>query len=98
MDLSGPTTYTSIGGNKYNFLIMDDFTRYTWIAFLIDKSDVFATFKTLIKRVQNEFKTIIKKVRSDNESEFKIQELMSFVMSMALGINSWLSIHHNPMG
>ena len=29
MDLFGPTTYTSIGGNKYGFMIVDDFTRYT---------------------------------------------------------------------
>jgi hypothetical protein len=29
MDLFGPTTYTSIGGNKYGFWIVDDFIRYT---------------------------------------------------------------------
>jgi hypothetical protein len=29
MDLFGPTTYTSIGKNKYGFVIVDDFTRYT---------------------------------------------------------------------
>ena len=29
MDLFGPTTYTSIGGNKYGCVIVDDFTRYT---------------------------------------------------------------------
>jgi transposase InsO family protein len=71
IDLFGPTTYTSIGGNKYGFVIMDDFTRYTWVAFLGDKSDVFGTFKKFIKRVQNEFETTIKKVRSDNGSELK---------------------------
>jgi transposase InsO family protein len=52
-------------------VIVDDFTRYTWVFFLIDKSDVFATFKTFIKRIHNEFETTIKKVRSDNGSEFK---------------------------
>jgi hypothetical protein len=71
MDLFEPTTYTSIGGNKYGFMIMNDFTRYTWMVFLGDKSDVFETFKKFIKRVQNEFETTIKKVRSDNGSEFK---------------------------
>ena len=71
MDLFGPTTYTGIGGNKYGFVIVDDFTRYTWVFFLVDKSDVFTTFKTFIKRIHNEFKTTIKKVRSDNGSEFK---------------------------
>ena len=29
MDLFGPTQYTSIGENKYGFVIMDDYTRYT---------------------------------------------------------------------
>jgi transposase InsO family protein len=71
MALFGPTIYTSIGGNKYGFVIVDDFTRYTWVFFLVDKSDVFATFKTFIKRIHNEFETTIKKVRSDNGSEFK---------------------------
>jgi hypothetical protein len=49
MDLSGPITFTSIGGSKYGFVIIDDFTRYTWVFFLVDKSDMFATFKTFIK-------------------------------------------------
>ena len=30
MDLFGPTQYTSIGGNKYGFVIVDDYTRYIW--------------------------------------------------------------------
>ena len=47
MDLFGPTIYTSIGENKYRFVIVDDFTRYAWVFFLVDKSDVFVTFKTL---------------------------------------------------
>jgi hypothetical protein len=29
MDLFGPTIYTSIGGNKYGFVIVDNFSRYT---------------------------------------------------------------------
>jgi hypothetical protein len=60
MDLFGPTTYTIIGGNKYGFVIVDDFTRYTWVFFLVNKSDVFATFKTFIKRIHNKFEIIIK--------------------------------------
>jgi transposase InsO family protein len=71
MDLFGPTTYTSVGGNKYGFVIVDDYTRYTWVVFLVDKSDVFATFKSFVKRIHNEFETTIKRVISDNSSEFK---------------------------
>jgi transposase InsO family protein len=52
-------------------MIIDDFTRYTWVFFLVDKSDVFDIFKKFIKRVQNKFEITIKKVRSDNGSEFR---------------------------
>ena len=31
IDLFGPITYTSVGGNKYGFVIVDDLTRYTWV-------------------------------------------------------------------
>ena len=71
MDLFGPTQYTSIDGNKYEFVIMDNYTRYTWIFFLVYKNDMFATFKSFVKGIHNEFETTIKRVRSDNGSEFK---------------------------
>jgi transposase InsO family protein len=60
-----------MGGNKYGFAIMDDYTIYTWVFFLVDKSDVFTTFKSFIKGIHNEFQITIKRVRSDNGSEFK---------------------------
>ena len=52
-------------------VIVDDYTRCTWTFFLVDKSDVFATFKSFVKGIHNEFETTIKRVRSDNDSEFK---------------------------
>ena len=52
-------------------MIVDDYTKCTWAFFLVDKSDVFATFKSFVKGIHNEFETTIKKVRSDNGSEFK---------------------------
>jgi hypothetical protein len=94
MDLFGPTTYTSINENKYGFVILDDLTRYTWVFFLVDKSDVFVTFKLFIKRIHNEFKTTIKKVRSDNGSKFKntrIDELCD-----EFGIRHQFSIKYTP--
>ena len=36
--------------------------------FLMDKSDVFATFKSFVKGIHNEFETNIKRVRNDNGS------------------------------
>ena len=97
MNLFGPTQYTSIGGDKYGFVIVDDYTRYTWVFFLVDKSDVFTTFKSFVNGIHNEFKTTIKRVRSDNGSELRTLELMSCVMNLELDINSRPSTLHNQM-
>ena len=94
MDLFGPTTYTSIGARKYGFIIVDDFTRYTWVFFLSDKSDAYSTFKYFVKRVCNEFKTTIKKVRSDNGSEFKNTRVDEFCDEY--GIKHKFSFKYTP--
>src|SRR5438105_8755750 len=33
MDLFGPVAYISISGNKYGFVIVDDYSRFTWVFF-----------------------------------------------------------------
>jgi hypothetical protein len=34
MDLFGPVAYISIGGSKYCLVIVDDYSRFTWVFFL----------------------------------------------------------------
>ena len=58
------------------------------------KSDVFATFKSFVKGIHNEFETTIKKVRSDNGSEFnntRIDELCD-----EFGIRHQFSAKYTP--
>jgi transposase InsO family protein len=71
MDLFGPVAYLSIGGSKYGLVIVDDFSRFTWVFFLQDKSKTQVTLKLFLRRAQNEFELKMKKIRSDNGSEFK---------------------------
>jgi hypothetical protein len=37
MDLFGPIAYISIGGSKYCLIIVDDYSRFTWVFFLQEK-------------------------------------------------------------
>ena len=34
LDLMGPTRIESLGGKKYIMIMVDDFTRYTWVILL----------------------------------------------------------------
>jgi transposase InsO family protein len=71
MDLFGHVAYLSIGGSKYGLVIVDDFSRFTWVFFLQDKSEAQGTLKRFLRRAQNEFELKVKKIRSDYGSEFK---------------------------
>jgi hypothetical protein len=78
MDLFGPTTYRSIGGNSYCLVVVDDYSRYTGVFFLHDKANVSDNFKRFVTRAENEFENKLKKVRSDNGSEFKNSRIENF--------------------
>ena len=82
MDLFGPTTYKSLGGNLYCLVIVDDYSRYTWVFFLHDKTEVAACFKKFAKRAQNKFEVKLKKIRSDTGKEFGNQTLKHVVMKL----------------
>jgi transposase InsO family protein len=71
MDLFGPITYISIGGNKYGLVIIDDYSRFTWVFFLQDKSETQVVLKKFFKRAQNEFDAKVTRIRSDNGTDFK---------------------------
>jgi transposase InsO family protein len=75
MDLFGPIAYISIGRSKYCLVIVDDYSRFTWVFFLQEKSHTQETLKGFLRRAQNEFGLRIKKIRSDNGTEFKNSQI-----------------------
>jgi hypothetical protein len=50
MDLFDPITYISIYGNKYALVIIDDYSRFTWVFFLKDKGETQEMLKKFLKR------------------------------------------------
>jgi transposase InsO family protein len=79
MDLFGPIAYISIGRGKYCLVIVDDYSRFTWVFFLQEKSQTQDTLKGFLRWAQNEFGLRIKKIRSDNGTEFKNSQIESFL-------------------
>ena len=50
-DLFSSTQVVSLGSKKYYFVIVDDYSRYTWVIFLAHKDDVFKNFVSLFAKV-----------------------------------------------
>jgi transposase InsO family protein len=94
MDLFGPTTYASAGGNLYCLVIVDDFSRYIWVFFLHDKSEVASIFNKFAKKTQNEFDYKIKKIRSDNRKKFDNTNIHEYCDE--IGIKHEVSITYTP--
>jgi hypothetical protein len=71
MDTVGPSRVRSMGGKWYVLVIVDDYSRYSWVFFLESKDEVFEHFRLLALRLNNEHPNSLKAIRSDNETEFK---------------------------
>jgi transposase InsO family protein len=79
MDLFGPIAYISITRSKYCLVIVDDYSRFTWVLFLHEKSQTQETLKKILRQAQNEFRLRIKKIRSDNGTKFKNSQIEGFL-------------------
>ncbi|XP_073051200.1 uncharacterized protein [Primulina eburnea] len=71
MDLMGPIEVESLGGKKYSFVCVDDFSRFTWVSFLREKSETFDVFKKLHAKITNLFDLRVVKIRTDHGKEFE---------------------------
>ena len=71
IDLFGPTRTLSLGGKQYGFVIVDDYSRFTWVLFLHSKDEALEKFITFCKIIQNEKGYSISSVRSDHGKEFE---------------------------
>ncbi|KAJ9557270.1 LOW QUALITY PROTEIN: hypothetical protein OSB04_011884 [Centaurea solstitialis] len=78
MDLFGPTNVMSIGKKSYCLVIIDDYSRFTWVFFLRTKDETSGLIKPFVKRVENQVNLRVKVIRSDNGTEFKNADLNSF--------------------
>ncbi|GAB2272695.1 hypothetical protein Dimus_038989 [Dionaea muscipula] len=94
MDLFGPSRTASIGGKYYCLVIIDDFSRFTWVRFLAHKDETFIMFAKLVKRISNEKGFVVTSIRSDHGGEFENEHFKEFCDE--LGINHNFSAPRTP--
>jgi transposase InsO family protein len=71
MDTVGPSRVCSMGGKWYVLIIVDDYSRYSWVFFLESKDEVFEHFWSLALRLNNEHPNYLKATHSDNWTAFR---------------------------
>jgi len=93
-DVCGPMQNLSIGGSRYIVTFIDDFSRYTHVYCVKEKSDVFSRFKEFEALVTNETGQTIGTLRSDNGGEYVSSEFENYLKSR--GIRHQLTVRHTP--
>nr|GEV11550.1 retrotransposon protein, putative, unclassified [Tanacetum cinerariifolium] len=84
MDLCGPMRIASIIGKRYILVIVDDYSRYTWVHFLRSKDEAPAVIITFLKRISVLLRSPVIIIRTDNDIEFKNQVLKDYFDSVGI--------------
>jgi FtsZ-interacting cell division protein YlmF len=78
MDLCGPSRQEGTWKENYFMLIIDDYSRITWVSFLKEKVEAFEKFKIFKASTENQVGNTLKVVRSDGGGEFMSIDFKEF--------------------
>nr|GEZ47835.1 putative reverse transcriptase domain-containing protein [Tanacetum cinerariifolium] len=93
MDLCGLMRIASINGKRYVLVIVDDYSRYTWVHFLRSKDEVPKVIKIFLKRLTVLLQSPVIIIRT-NDTEFKNEALKEYFDSV--GISHQMSSVRTP--
>nr|GFA48857.1 retrovirus-related Pol polyprotein from transposon TNT 1-94 [Tanacetum cinerariifolium] len=78
MDLCGPMRVESINGKKYILVIVDDYSRFTWVKFLRSKDETPDFIIKFLKMIQVRLKVLVRRIRTDNGTELVNKTLRDY--------------------
>nr|GFB10430.1 Gag-Pol polyprotein [Tanacetum cinerariifolium] len=78
MDLCGPMHVESVNGKKYILVIVDDYSRFTWVKFLRSKDETPMFIIKFLKMIQVRLNVPVQHIRTDNGTEFVNQKLRDY--------------------
>lgn len=76
-------------GHRYYVLFVDDFSHFTWVYLLRNKSKVISSFVHFKALVENQFSTKVKQFQCDNGGEYLSHQFQDFLSKC--GIHQCLS-------
>ncbi|WVZ93362.1 hypothetical protein U9M48_039349 [Paspalum notatum var. saurae] len=84
MNTVDPTRLASVSGKWYVLVVVDDFSRFSWVFFMEFKDEAFGFVRDLVLRLRNESHKAIRAIRSDNGREFRNSCFENFCRDLGL--------------
>ncbi|GKB94144.1 retrovirus-related pol polyprotein from transposon TNT 1-94 [Tanacetum coccineum] len=78
VDLFGLVSPMSINHENYTLVIVDEYSRYTWVYFLKKKGHTAEMIMSFMRMVENQNDIKVKQIKTDNGTEFRNSKLESF--------------------
>ena len=94
MDTVGPAQVRSVSGKWYVLVVVDDFSRFSWVFFLESKEEVFGFVHDLVLRLNNESHGRVRAIRFDNGTKFRNSRMDNFCSDH--GLDHQLSSSYTP--
>ncbi|GJY63879.1 retrovirus-related pol polyprotein from transposon TNT 1-94, partial [Tanacetum coccineum] len=91
MDLCGRIRVTSINGKKYILVIVDDYSRFTWVKFLRLKDETPDFIIKFLKMIQVWLKVTVRLTRTDNGTEFVNQTLHEYYEKVCISHETYVA-------
>nr|GEV86054.1 retrovirus-related Pol polyprotein from transposon TNT 1-94 [Tanacetum cinerariifolium] len=84
MDLCGSMHVKSINGKKYILVIIDDYSRFTWVKFLRSKDEAPEFIIKFLKMIQVPLNATVKNICIDNDTLFVNQTLQRYYEDVSI--------------
>jgi hypothetical protein len=78
-DIWGPSPTATVGGSKYFVIFVDDFSLYTWIYLMHNRSKLAQIYHTFAQMISTQFSKTIKIFRTDNAMEYRDSQFLDFI-------------------
>ncbi|GJR05334.1 putative ribonuclease H-like domain-containing protein [Tanacetum coccineum] len=91
MDLCGPMRVASVNGKKYILVIVDDYSRFTWVKFLRSKDEAPYFIIKFLKMIQVRLQVTVRRIRTDNGTEFVNQTLREYYEKIGISHETYVA-------
>ncbi|GJY18651.1 retrovirus-related pol polyprotein from transposon TNT 1-94 [Tanacetum coccineum] len=92
MDLCGPMRVASINGKNYILVIVDDYSRFTWVKFLASKDEAHDFIIKFLKMIQVRLNATVRNIHKDNGTEFVNQTLRDYYEQVSISHETLVAI------
>ncbi|GJZ60250.1 retrovirus-related pol polyprotein from transposon TNT 1-94 [Tanacetum coccineum] len=91
MDICGPIRIASVNGKKYILVIVDDYSRFTWVKCVRSKDEAPDFIIKFLKMIQVRLKVPVRRIRTDNRTEFVNQTLGEYYEKVGISYETFVA-------